>query len=104
MAEKLPVQIDNDMAALAGIKLEACAAYYNGDDEIRILGEAVTANGKSIEDYREMQAVAYDADGDIIGRSYTNWGSFQIRQSFEIYIDELPCDPVRVRVFPSKSD
>lgn len=104
MAQKIPVQIDKDMERLSGIKLEACAAYFDGDAAVRILGEVVTVSGKPIKDYREVQAVVYDADGDILGRDYTNWGSFQLRQSFELIIDDLPSTPARVRVFPSQSD
>jgi len=104
MAEKRPVHVDKDMESLAGMSFEACAAYYDGDEEVRVIGEAVSANSKPIQDYHEIKVVVYDAEGDILGRDYTNWTSFQLRQSFEIEVMNLPGVPTRVRVFPSRSD
>lgn len=104
MAQKLPVQFDKDMESIAGITFEACAAYYDGNEAVRVLGEAVASDGRPIQDYREIQVVVYAADGDILGRDYTNWIAFHLRQSFEIEVTNLPDAPARIRVFPSRSD
>ena len=104
MAHKLPILVDKKMEALSGISFEACAAYFDEVEGVRVLGEVVTASGEPIKDYREIQVVVYDENGDILGREYTNWTSFQLRQSFEIQVLELHAVPARVRVFPSRSD
>jgi hypothetical protein len=101
MPRKLPIDRDTAMENLTELTLEACAAYYDGD-VVRVVGEAVSTNGRTIPEYREIQVSVYDQDGDILGRSYTNWIAFQVRQSFEISVTELPGIPARVRVFPSK--
>ena len=101
MSDKLPVHRDQDMEKITGLSFDACAAYYDGV-EVRVVGEVVTRDSRPIADYREVQVVIYDEEGDILGRNYTNWTEFQIRQSFEVEIEDLPGVPYRVKVFPSK--
>lgn len=84
------------------IKIESCTAYYNGTNEVIVVGEI---SALSIDkDYVEVHVIIYDDAGDIMSRQYTNWGSFGLRQSFEIECDisDFDCKPIKVKVFPSK--
>lgn len=101
MKTKLPVHRDPEMEKIAGITFEACAAYFDGES-VKIVGEVTTLNSRPLSDYREVQVSVFDEDGDILGRGYTNWSEFQLRQSFEIEIEDLPGDPARVKAYPSK--
>ena len=51
---------------------------------MRVLGEVVSASAKPIQDYRAIQVVVYDENGDMLGREYTNWDSFQMRQTSNV--------------------
>ena len=79
------------------------ALFFDGDDEVRILGEMVSANGHLIEDFVDVQAVVYDTRGNLIGRDDYCLGEFLLRQSFEIIVEDLACAPSQIRVFPTKS-
>jgi len=103
MKGKLAVERDQRMETATGLTLESCTAFVNGDGELRVYGELVCARSGALEDYREIQLVVFDADGDIVHREYSNWVKFGVRQSFQFEVDgsSLPEPPSRVKVYPS---
>lgn len=100
---KIPIERDEQMEEINEVKLTSCTAYYDESGLIKVLGELASTTGDPIEDYREVQVVVYDADGDILGREYTNWSEFGLRQSFEIKVknEDTSLQPDRVKVFPA---
>jgi hypothetical protein len=101
---KLTVEKDQEAEDLSGLVLKAASAFFDaGEKKLTALGEVQTMDGESIDSYREVQLIVYDADGDIIGRNYTNWSDFGIRQSFSLVLDEddLFGEPARVKLYPS---
>jgi len=89
------------MEKSSNLKLDSCTAYHDQEnDEIHIYGEVISSSGKPIKKYMEMHAIAFDEDGDIIGREYCNWVVFGIRQSFHQYFLNVENKPQKIKVYP----
>lgn len=102
---KLPVVREEEMEGLCGVSIESASAFYDDDSgNLAVIGELVASSGVLKDEYREVHVVVHDVDGDVVGRDYSNWGSFGFRQSFELSFDEsddLYGTPSSVRVFPA---
>lgn len=105
--KKLPVVRDEDMESLYGVSIESVSAFYNEESgNLVVVGELAASNGVLEDEYREVQVVIHDAEGDIVGRGLDNWMSFGLRQSFELSFneaDDLHGTPSSVTVFPASS-
>jgi len=101
--KKILVERDSKMEEIIALEIESCTAYYDDEGFIKILGEVISRSRKHIQDYKEVQVIVYDSEGDVLARGYTNWAIFGIRQSFEIELEnENPStEPAKVKVFPS---
>lgn len=101
---KITTLRDENMEQLAGVKVEACTAFLDSKGALHILGEIVSSNKKPIRDYRELQVVVFDSNGDISNRELTIWNNFGLRQSFDFKIEaeELAgSTPAKVKVYPA---
>lgn len=105
--KKLPVVRDEDMESLYGVSVESVSTFYDNDlGNLVVVGELAASNGVLEDEYREVQVVIHDAEGDIVGRGLSNWVSFGLRQSFELSFsesDDLYGIPSSVSVYPASS-
>jgi hypothetical protein len=101
MNDKLPIERDERCEAHAGLVLESCSAFLTGEGALHVYGELTTQ--RPLAEYRTLQLVVFDADGDIIHRGFTNWSAFGVRQSFEFSVEthDLPSRPAKVKVYPT---
>ena len=99
----LAILRDLDSERDTGVQIVSVEAWETADGAVVIVGELETISGKKLDDYREVQFVVYDAADKVLGRSYTNFGAFGRRQTFDVEISELRPGgrPAKVRVFPS---
>lgn len=95
IGESIPIEYDSASGKRVGLSIESVSAFYS-DETLTIIGEVASWSGRSIDDYRELQAVAYGADGQVVGRAVDNWCEFGIRQSFEC---EMQTSPYGYRLF-----
>ena len=86
-----------------GLSIAAASATVQDATTVLILFELVSTDGHRISDYRELQALVYDAAGRVWGRAYTNWSEFGRRQSDEIEVQNERAReaPARVKLFPA---
>ena len=101
--QRITVDRDQAMETMTGVGLEGGSAYYTDDGSINVLGELVAMENTPISSYIEVHVVVYSADGDILGRNYTNWSKFGLRQSFKLEIEneDSSLNPTRVKIYPS---
>lgn len=101
--KKIKIEQNEQMEKHTGIKIDACSAYYDSENTISIFGELSAINQSYIDEYKEIQFVAYDSNGEIIARNYTNWAEFGLMQSFELIEDlsDFETEPVKIKVYPS---
>ena len=82
MPKIIPVEIDEQMTATCGLKFIGCSAFFDGGGEVRVLGELVSANGKKINTFIDIQVIIYDSQRNLIGQDEACLGDFFFRQSF----------------------
>lgn len=99
--EKILCERDMAMEEHSHIQLEACTAYVYEDRKVKVMGEAVAQDNSVKDEYKTIQVILYDADGDIVDRAYTNWMEFGLRQSFELKFSNLDEVITKVKVYPS---
>lgn len=61
---RIPIERDQKMEDLTELEVESCSAYYDDNGYIRILGEIISTSREPIWDYKEVQVVVYDTEGD----------------------------------------
>lgn len=100
--KKLKIVRDEKMEDQSRITIESCSAFIDEDNNVSIIGELLTKNGKKIDDYKELQMIVFDKDGDIIEREYTNWSEFGTRRSFkeEIDLSDFDIEVGYIKVYP----
>ena len=99
----LTIVRDLDSESDTGVQIVSVESWVIEGGAVTIVGELETISGKKLDDYRELQFVVYDAADKILGRGYTNFGSFGRRQTFDEEVSELRPGgrPAKVRVFPT---
>ena len=99
----LTIVRDLDSERDTGVQIVSVESWVIEGGAVTIVGELETISGKKLDDYRELQFVVYDAADKILGRGYTNFGSFGRRQTFDAEVSELRPGgrPAKVRVFPT---
>lgn len=98
---KIPCERDTAVEQHVKVCVETCTAYLYDDGRVKIIGELIASEGRSINSYREVQIILYDDEGDIVGRNYTNWMEFGLRQSFEFEFDELEGNVAKIKTYPA---
>mgnify|MGYP000922484942 CR=1 FL=1 len=98
---KIPCESDSSMEEYSEISIETCTGYVYDDGTVKILGEAVTTDEIPIDEYKTIQVILYDADGDIIDRHYTNWSEFGLRQSFKFEFGKFDETVAKIKVYPT---
>lgn len=107
--EPVQVEYDNASAKRAGLNIEAASAFFS-DETLTVLGELSSRSGNSIDDYRELQVIVYDAQDQAVGQALCNWIEFGLRQSFECSLEpsgygyRLFAVPHLVRLIPARAD
>ena len=103
LTRPLTIVRDLDSERDTGVQIVSVESWVIEGGAVTIVGELETISGKKLDDYRELQFVVYDAADKILGRGYTNFGSFGRRQTFDEEVSELRPGgrPAKVRVFPT---
>jgi len=101
--KKILIERNEQMEKITGVKVDGCSAYYDNEKNISVFGELSAISQSYIDEYKEIQFVVYDSNGDIIARHYTNWSEFGLMQSFEFIEDlsDFEDEPVKIKVYPS---
>jgi len=101
--KKVNIERNDKMESITGVSVDACSAYYDNEKVLYVFGELSSMNKEHITEYKEIQMVGYDSDGDIIAREYTNWTEFGLIQSFEFNVDlsDFDEEPVEIKIYPS---
>jgi len=102
--QEIPIERDDYCENEYKIKVENCTAYLSDRGIVNVIGEVATQSGNAINNYKEIHFSVYDDAGKLLGTSYTNWGKFGRRQSFNYYVDFKPKSaiPAKVRVYPGE--
>lgn len=98
---KIPCERDTAMEQHHKVCVETCTGYLYDDGRVKIMGELTASNNTPIDEYREVQVILYDEDGDIVGRDYTNWTDFGLRQSFEFEFGDIEEAIAKIKAYPA---
>ncbi|RLJ19148.1 ATP-dependent DNA helicase PcrA [bacterium endosymbiont of Escarpia laminata] len=101
--KKLQIERNKQMENHSGIKIESCSAYYDTKKNVCVFGELIAENKSPVNEYKEVQLVVYDSDGELMAREYTNWTEFGLMQSFDFNVDlsDFEMEPSRIKVYPT---
>ncbi|GIW40346.1 MAG: hypothetical protein KatS3mg076_0923 [Candidatus Binatia bacterium] len=103
-ATRLTVNVDGAMEKATGVRVEACSAFYDPEDnEVRVFAELAAEGQTPVDQFRGFHAALYDEEGTLLGTDADSWVEFGLRRTVQLNFYDVCGRPARVKVFPTAS-